>query len=95
MLDVSFSTNVTDVGMSASFDSKHCIANNLEQIFLEGTNITKATILLLLKNQIKLEVIESAHLGNALNNLAKNFVEEKSAELSLKKLSMSSNHTER
>jgi hypothetical protein len=95
MLDVSFSTNVTDVGISASFDNDLCVVNNLEQIFLEGTNITKASILLLLRNQIKLEVVESAHLGNALKNLAKNFVEENAMELSLRKLSMSSNHIER
>ena len=95
MLDVSFSSNVTDLGVSASFDNDLCLCNSLQQIFLEGTNISKASVLLLLNKQTKLEVIESSHLADALKYLAKNFVEEKTTELSLRKLSLSSNHRDR
>jgi hypothetical protein len=95
MLDVSFSSNVTDLGVSASFENDLCICNSLEQIFLEGTNITSASVLLLLNKQTKLEVLESSHLSDALKILANKFVEQKTTKLSLKKLSMSSNHRDR
>ena len=95
MLDVSFSSNVTDLGVTASFGNDLCLCNSLEQIFLEGTNIRTASVLFLLNKQTKLEVLESSHLSDALKFLAKNFVEDKTTELSLKKLSMSSNHRDR
>ena len=95
MLDVSFSSNVTDLGVTASFDNDLCLCNSLEQIFLEGANISTASVLFLLNKQTKLEVLESSHLSDALKFLAKNFVEDKTTELSLKKLSMSSNHRDR
>ena len=95
MLDVSFSTNVTDLGISASFGCDLCLCSKLEQIFLEGTSVTKASILLLLRKQRKLEVIESSHLGDALKSLARHLSDENSNELSLKKLSLSSNHRDR
>ena len=95
MLDVSFSSNVTDLGVTASFDNDLCLCNSLEQIFLEGANISTASVLFLLSKQTKLEVLESSHLSDALKFLAKNFVEDKTTELSLKKLSMSSNHRDR
>jgi hypothetical protein len=37
MLDVSFSTNVTDLGISASFGSDLCICSNLEQVSISST----------------------------------------------------------
>ena len=95
MLDVSFSSNVTDLGVTTSFDNDLCLCNSLEQIFLEGANISTASVLFLLSKQTKLEVLESSHLSDALKFLAKNFVEDKTTELSLKKLSMSSNHRDR
>ena len=67
VLDVSFSGLVTDdhVGIICTEESK---CRNIEQIFLEGTNISKLSVQLLLNFQRNLSFVESPFVMEALHS---------------------------
>lgn len=70
-LDLSYSTNVSDLGISRAFDSDICKCTDLEQIFLESTGARKTSIVHLLRGLKKLEVVDSRHLGSAIDQLGR------------------------
>ncbi len=75
-LDLSYSANVSDLGICRAFDLNICKCADLEQIFLESTGARKASIVHLLRCLKNLEVVDSRHLGSAIDQLGKNFGEE-------------------
>jgi len=69
-LDLSYSTNVTDFGIIQAFNPNHLKCRDLEQIFLESTGAKMTSIIHLLSNLNKLEVVDSRHLGAAIDQMS-------------------------